>query len=458
MKYNYKNSIYIVSFILLVIIFIKGFFACLEIPTETEPEEIELVEIDTPLENPFKGFAPWIGNTNPMFDEKLQYATFAWRDLEPQKGVYNWSRLEQNWGDVQETGKRVGFRIAACIPGSGQDDIPQWLVDEGVAMRPYSIDGHQGCAPDWDDPAFLAAHHDFILSLGNRYDQDPRVAWIDIGSYGFWGEWHVWLNESLAATQETKLTILEDYFQAFSTKTKVIAFDDDFATEYVTDRGGGIRNDCLGTEDANDWYLESLNRIDPDLNDGVWKFAIITGEFCGGEHGAIDGTTQRFDLNFDFIKQTHWSFIGTAGGAIPPQNDEHRENLELLHKNLGYRFVIQHFEHDGEVNRGDDFEFDIQIKNKGVAPFYFQWPVVIYFVDEDDSTILEQETEIDIREWLPGIWNETVSILVPKNISTGVNNVKLAVHDPHTDEPGLLFANTNKDTTDRYLVSRISVK
>ena len=149
-----------------------------------------------------------------------------------------------------------------------------------------------------------------------REENDPRVAWIDIGSYGFWGEWHVYLNDSLSAAQATKQAILEHYFAAFPSKLKVIAFDDDFATEYVPDHGGGIRNDCLGTEESNDWYLESLNAIDPTLNSRVWKTAVITGEFCGGNAGAIAGTTERFDLNYDFVKQTHWSFIGPAGGTI----------------------------------------------------------------------------------------------------------------------------------------------
>jgi len=457
MKWNYKSRIYFLPLILFFFLLEKGFFACNDNPVRVNLEKIELIEIDEPLENPFKGFTTWIGNTNPIFDEKLQYATFAWRDIEPQKGVYNWSRLEQGWGDVQKTGKRVGFRIAACIPGSGQNDIPQWLIDKGVSMRPYSIDGHQGFAPNWDDTVFLAAHHDFITALGNRYDQDPRVAWIDIGSYGFWGEWHVWLNESLTATRETKQAILEDYFQAFPTKPKVIAFDDDFATKYVTERGGGIRNDCLGTEASNNWYLKSLDRIDPTLNENVWKTAIITGEFCGGTQGAIDGTTLRFNLNFDFIKQTHWSFIGPAGGAIQPQSEEHRKNLELLHKTLGYRFVIRRFVHRDDVKKGENFEFDIQIENKGIAPFYFQWPFVVYFTNENDSTLLEVETGIDIREWLPGTWSKIVSIYIPVSIPAGVYNIKLAVHDPNTNEPALLFANTNKDQKLRYLVSRVRV-
>ena len=232
------------------------------------------------LPNPFKGFAPWVGTENPVCEATLQYVNLTWRELEPIQGMFNFARMERGWGDIPATGKRVGFRVSAAMPGeAGHADIPQWLVDQGVRMRTYEIDGASGLAPDWDDPKFLAAHHDFIAALGARYDTDPRVAWIDIGSYGFWGEWHVWMNDSLAAKQSSKEAILDDYFLAFPTKMKVIAFDDDFATRRVAEHGGGIRNDCLGTPESNDWYLESLRQADPGLNDRVWKTAMIGGEF-----------------------------------------------------------------------------------------------------------------------------------------------------------------------------------
>lgn len=425
--------------------------------TELEIEKVVLEEIDDVLPNPYKGFVPWIGSSNPVYDVKLQVATFGWADIEPREGFYNWGRLEQNWGNIAVTGKRVGFRIAAEIPGSGKNDTPQWLIDKGVAMRPYSIDGHDGLAPDWDNPDFLEAHHNFIIALGSRYDQDPRVAWIDIGSYGFWGEWHVWLNEDLAATQTTKQAILEDYFEAFSWKPKVIAFDDDFATKYVTDRGGGIRNDCLGTEDANNWYLTSLNRIDPNLNDRVWRTAIITGEFCGAEWGAIEGTTSRFDLNFEFIQRTHWSFIGSAGGAIIPQSDAHRENLDLLHKTLGYRFVLKRVDHSARIQGGEKLSIAIEVENKGIAPFYFNWPLIMYFIDADGITVFETELDIDIRQWLPGVHIENVTVTIPDHLAAQAYDVRLAIPDPDYDLPGILFANTGSDEEGRYLVSRLIV-
>ncbi len=446
----------LVFFLVVILLAVVGIFCSKNSPTG--PESVELVEIDDVLPNPFKGFAPWIGDSNPAYETKLQQATFAWSELEPQKGLYSWSRLERNWGNVAQTGRRVGFRVAAAIPGSGEVHTPQWLIDEGVAMRPYSIDGHDGLAPDWDDPKFLAAHHDFILALGARYDSDPRVAWIDIGSYGFWGEWHVYLNPQLAASQATKQAILEDYFQAFPTKPKVIAFDDDFATKYVTDRGGGIRNDCLGTVESNNWYLESLNGIDPNLNANVWKTAIITGEFCGSDFGAEEGTTARFQLNLNFIKQTHWSFIGSAGGAIAPMSDEHRRNLDLLHKTLGYRFVLRSFGHEKSVDKGTTQQITIDVENKGFAPFYFDWPLVLYLIGESGNVALQSNLNVDIRQWLPGVYSVETSIQIPANIASGDYDMRLAILDPLTDAPGVMFANEGRDSSGRYLVSRIKIK
>lgn len=434
--------------------------ACSENGTEPPPDnnDVVLEEIDDVLPNPFKGFVPWVGIQNPIYQTKLQYKTFEWIDLEPIKGQRNWSALEQNWGNIALSGKRVGIRVSAATPGSGNPyDIPEWLVNEGVSLRGYSIDGHQGLAPDWDDPKFLTAHRDFIMALGDRYNNDPRIAWIDIGSYGFWGEWHVYLNDSLAATEASKQEIIDAYFDAFPDVPKVIAFDDDFATEYVTNRGGGIRNDCLGTKDANDWYMSSLNSIDPTMNDRVWKTAIITGEFCGSDAGAIAGTTSRFDLNFEFVKQTHWSFIGTAGGAIQPQDEAHRQNLDRLHKTLGYRFVLKAVDLPESAGAGADVAVTITLENKGIAPFYFEWPLVVYLMSADGTIVHQQELSVDIGNWLPGSHTNAAMFNLPQTIAAGTYEVRLAIHDPQTGAPGLMFANTGNDGAMRYLVDQLTV-
>ena len=441
--------------VIFTVFFVSLFLFCGKDDTTKPPDDgITLTEIDSVLVNPFTGLVPWVGSTNSTYQTTLQYVNITWAELEPDSGNYHWSVLESGWGNITQSRRRVGFRISTASPGEeGHIDIPQWLVNRGVRMRAYEIEGQYGLAPDWDDPEFLQAHHNFIAALGARYDNDFRVAWIDVGSYGFWGEWHVWLNDTLAASQGSKQSILEDYFSAFPTKPKVIAFDDDFATGYVTSHGGGIRNDCLGTSASNDWYLESVN----GLNDWVWKTAIIAGEFCGGEYGAEQGTTERFDLNYQFIQQTHWSFIGPAGGMLEPVNEQHRQNLDLLLKKLGYRFVLRKVDHPAEVTKGEEVTMSITVENKGVAPFYFDWPLVLYLIDESGEAVLTHSTSIDIRNWLPGERISEDTFTVPASLASAEYQIKLAILDPANDKPAIRFANTDRDEQGRYLISKIKV-
>ena len=44
--------------------------------------------------------------------------------------------------------------------------------------------------PDYADPIYLEKHAAFLKALGERYDGRPDVEFLDIGSYGVWGEWH----------------------------------------------------------------------------------------------------------------------------------------------------------------------------------------------------------------------------------------------------------------------------
>jgi hypothetical protein len=56
---------------------------------------------------------------------------------------------------------------------------------------------------DMDDPINLQRHLDFIKRLGERYEGHPDIAHVDIGSIGWWGEWH------LSGSQKNKLPTIE---------------------------------------------------------------------------------------------------------------------------------------------------------------------------------------------------------------------------------------------------------
>ena len=45
-------------------------------------------------------------------------------------------------------------------------------------------------APVWDDSIYIWAAKEFAKALAEKYDGDPRIEYIDIRTFGEWGEWH----------------------------------------------------------------------------------------------------------------------------------------------------------------------------------------------------------------------------------------------------------------------------
>jgi len=434
--------------------------------------------IDDVLSNPFKGFLAYADTfyADPVIPQTLVYDEVTWAELEPKApGRIEWEALERDWDRHLKLGRKIGFRFHTATPGHAQKvNIPDWLVKRGVGLGDYLIDGDTGKAPDWDHPIFLKEHDRIIAAMGKRYNKDPRVAWIDVGSYGLWGEWHVWAeegvpeaqkNKKLAATEATKKRILDAYIKAFPDKRMVIAFDDEFATKYLTTRGGGIRDDCLGKEEENNWYLESMTKISPKLIDEHYKMAIITGEFCGSEQGALDGIMKRWDLNFSFIQKTHWSWIGPAGGDLVMSEGDVLKRAKILHKKLGYRFRFSEFRYPDKIKVKGNLKLKAKVVNEGVAPFYYPWPTAIAFkrvsrrVSHLHYEMKVKDPEWDCRNWLPGEHDLVLNISLPpeSKLGPGAYDVFISILDPSTGKPGVNLAMTGRDSEGRYKIGRVRV-
>ena len=124
---------------------------------------------------------------------------------------------------------------------------------------------------------------------------------------------------------------------------------------------------------------------------------------------------------------------------------------------MGYRYVIKDFIYEDNINTGTTLNFSAEIENKGVAPFYFNWPVVIYLKDQESNNEIYEEQNIDIRSWLPGINTIFGKLDVPDNLNPGDYEILIGIIDPLTNSPGIKFANTGDDGNNRYLLGRISI-
>jgi hypothetical protein len=129
------------------------------------------------------------------------YLRVPWAFLEPEEGKFNWALFDtpaQRW---IAKGKRVAFRVT-CSENWLAYATPEWVRKAGA--KGYFYEFGKGRSdkgwcwdPDFGDTVFLDKLEHFLTAMAARYDGNPNVAFIDIGSYGLWGEGHTFMSSQV---------------------------------------------------------------------------------------------------------------------------------------------------------------------------------------------------------------------------------------------------------------------
>ena len=122
------------------------------------------------------------------------YLRVPWAFIEPEEGNYNWSLLDtpaQRWIDKS---KRIAIRLTTSENWM-RYATPEWVNKSGARGYFYQYgQGRKTTGPSWDadfnDPIYLEKLDRFLANMAKRYDNNPNVAFIDIGTFGLWGEGH----------------------------------------------------------------------------------------------------------------------------------------------------------------------------------------------------------------------------------------------------------------------------
>ena len=187
------------------------------------------------------------------FPYSVAYFRLDWAEMEAVQGQYNWRLIDESlqaWGKL---GVRIAFRImTANAHSKGYYCAPKWLFDAGCRSYDYVEGGTDPTSggtrikrvePDYGDPLYLETHSRFLKALARRYDGNPDIEFIDIGSYGIWGEWHTQHPQPWPVRKQ----IIDMYLNAFR-KTQLASMSDDAeALGYALAHGTGFRRDGVGS-------------------------------------------------------------------------------------------------------------------------------------------------------------------------------------------------------------------
>jgi hypothetical protein len=388
-----------------------------------------------PTDNPLKGFASYSGKSDRHYGPvSMAFHYVPWRELEPNEDDYRFDAMEAKyWQTDLAIDKPIIFRVFLDYPGR-PTGLPNWLIQKGVSMRSYRRNP-VGQSPDYDNPDLREHMMKLIAALGHRYDGNPRVAFIQVGFLGHWGEWHTYPQPELFANQETQSMVIDAMRRAFPNKHLMARYGD-----YQTCRLPWLGfHDDLFPEDTLagvSWHF--LPRMVRGGTDRNWQVAPVGGEMVprAAEKWLGEGwaTTQQA------VRDGHFSWVGPYNPAASDSTDPEfiARRLQLIQM-LGYQFSWQTISLPQQPRMNRLFKFTVTGSNDGVAPFYYPWKVRFALLDGSNDIRWQWDSYVDIRRWQPGKF-AFVTQTVP-NLDPGAYRLAVGIIDPWRQTPAIRFAN-----------------
>lgn len=384
------------------------------------------------------------------------------------KMYFNWNELERTIADGEDFIREVCDRRFGNCRACNVRFIPrialQW-PNHGDHTKATEI---QSCFPadmvasTLDTPEFFFRVRNLVAKLGRVWNDDPRIAYIEMGIYGLWGEEH---EDSMS--REAQRNLAQAFHAAFPDKLCMLRCPRDCMGE-----GFGMYWDSFAHIDEEFYAVDAVRFLD-------WRRAVMGGEVAHnwGRHAIQPGDDMNDTLiapqhKEHFLDYVYWQHNNHLG-MWPVQDDRYEQALEGLaeyQKRAGYRFVLEtvaYGVHDGVL----DVAFDV--RNTGASPFYYDWPVSVALLGNDGRPVFEACFKTaDVRTWLPGDrWNfaaraydePAAAFHVEESFDVScvphdVYRLALAILDPTCGKPNVLFATRQYQNGGWHPIGYVGVK
>ena len=327
-----------------------------------------------------KGFTTTNVSTHPW--GTLTHTYIRWNEIENKESdgiekIINY--CNQKWKDAAANNMKVIPRVYLHWDG----DQKYWPSD---LQR-----------DDYTSEEFQERVLRLIRRLGICWDNDPRVAFVELGIFGKWGEHH-----SPSPTLAMQTLVGDAFAGAFANKKISVRH---FWSEF-TDHPFGEYWDSWAHYDQ---MYPHGNRIKQVNQTGRYKVNYVGGEVAYNwgnwqiQPGATptesvaDESHRNFVINS--IRWLHCTQLRWISGYDKTNADALQGAIEMQ-KAFGYRYELNQV----EFSLGDSLKVAFDVTNTGSAPFYYNWPVEVALLDPETHEPVWRSTfdSVDIRNWLPG--------------------------------------------------------
>lgn len=415
-------------------------YSCPLVPTEKK-------SVQAPA-NSMRGLYRWNNlfynpNGTDIYDA---YARYTWDQIETSEGNYDFSVIENDiakfFGSEKNSGKKYAFRVRPMK--SNGNNLPSFM-QKSPYIQKCSYQGAEEDIANWDDPAFITKTQQLVDALARKYDGDNRIAWVEMGSYGRWGEWHMSTYDTCKASADTQKKYIDMYLNAFKSTTLQISGTDQEMAAYALAQTRSnpsrmnIRKDCVGFSSLYCSYSVHLSyNLWTEVKDR-WKYAPFTSEF--GNPASLDNP-KSFWYGQAEATAMHIALLGNGNtfkwSEISPEGQQAFTKLDQL---LGYSYVLNDVSVTGALNPGSTINVYTTWSNYGSTPTYEPWTVTFILKNSSGQIMYQQPLTVNLKTVLPTYnrileKNEPVTksdtVTLPTTLATGDYTPFITITDSRT--------------------------
>ena len=320
---------------------------------------------------PMTGIVLWnTSSHNKQSYVQLEFSYMLYSDVCKQKDEFDWTPMDKLLAQVASRGHQAVVRFRYTYPGK-TCAVPAYIKSwPGYEATNAKSEKRNTEFPDWRCEELQRFHMEFHRRFAERYDKDPRLAFVETG-FGLWAEYHIYdgpfvLGRTFPSKefQAEFLPKMDEWFQDTPWLISIDAADGKYAPFHqkadLLNLHFGNFDDSFMCDDWDGYNWESWLYFGMDR----YKKAAEGGEFSyysdyDQEHvldkGGIYG--RKFE---NVVKKVHMTFI--IGNDQPEYQSSKR--ITEASMSMGYRFEIRDF----QVKEGEGAS--VLVANAGVAPIY----------------------------------------------------------------------------------------
>ena len=348
--------------------------ACTPSGKDQEYADFDRVPLQSKVENvqPMTGIVLWTTNGRCVTGKdkiQLEFAYMLYNDVCKGKDVYDWTPMDKLLEQVAARGHQLVVRFRYTYVGQ-QCSVPDYIKAwPGYEETVGKSEGRDTYFPDWRCEELQRFHLDFHKRFADRYDNDPRLAFVQTG-FGLWAEYHIYDGpRKIGQTFPSKefqakfFREMDTYFKNTTWSISIDAADDTYSPLKAQPELLDIR---FGNFDDS-----FMHKTHNEYNRDCWMFF---GEErykkapCGGEFSYYTDFDQQHCLDTagmygrrfeDEVAKYHMTYIN---GNDQPRYQS-MDRVKEASMSMGYRFELRDF-------RVKEDSAAVLVANVGVAPIY----------------------------------------------------------------------------------------